>query len=74
MKIIISPAKKMTSQVEYPAPAGSPVFLDRTEQLMHKLQSLSYEELKKLWVCNDEIASQNVERLQHMDPRTDRLG
>ena len=70
MKIIISPAKKMTAQVEYPAPTESPVFLERTKQLMQKLQSLSYEELKKLWVCNDEIASQNVERLQHMDLQT----
>ena len=70
MKIIISPAKKMTSQVEYPAPTASPVFLDRTEQLMRKLQSMSYEELKKLWSCNDEIASQNVERLQYMDLQT----
>ena len=67
MKIIISPAKKMTSQVEYPAPLGSPVFLERTQRLMYRLQSMSYEELKKLWACNDEIASQNVERLRTMD-------
>ena len=67
MKIIISPAKKMTAQVEYPAPVASPVFLERTEQLMHRLQSMSYEELKKLWVCNDDIAAQNVERLRAMD-------
>lgn len=67
MKIIISPAKKMCSDVEYPAPVGTPVFLERTEQLMTQLQSMSYEELKKLWVCNDDIATQNVERLQQMD-------
>ena len=70
MKIIISPAKKMTTQVEYPAPTGNPIFIERTEQLMQKLQAMSYEELKKLWVCNDEIASQNVERLQYMDLET----
>ncbi len=34
---------------------------------MHRLQSMSYEELKKLWACNDDIAAQNVERLQSMD-------
>ncbi|MBP3701300.1 MAG: peroxide stress protein YaaA [Lachnospiraceae bacterium] len=67
MKIIISPAKKMCSDVEYPAPVGLPVFVERTRQLMCQLQSMSYEELKKLWACNDEIASQNVERLQQMD-------
>jgi len=67
MKIIISPAKKMTSQVEYPAPISNPVFLRRTQQLMQRLQSMSYEELKKLWACNDDIAVQNVERLRDMD-------
>lgn len=67
MKIIISPAKKMTSQVEYPAPVNSPVFVERTEELMQKLQSMSYEELKKLWACNDDIAAQNMERLRTMD-------
>ena len=28
---------------------------------------MSYEELKKLWACNDDIAAQNVERLHTMD-------
>ena len=46
-----------------------PVFLDKTEKLCGKLQSMSYEELKKLWKCNDQIAEQNVERLRHMDLR-----
>lgn len=67
MKIIISPAKKMCAEVEYPAPADLPIFLEQTEQLMHRLQTMSYEELKKLWACNDQIASQNVDRLRRMD-------
>ena len=46
-----------------------PVFMDRTEVLMKWIQSLSYEEQKKLWVCNDKIARQNAERFAHMDLR-----
>ena len=46
-----------------------PVFLDRTERLMKYLKSLSYGELKKLLVCNDEIASLNYERYANMDLR-----
>ena len=34
---------------------------------MKWIQSLSYEEQKKLWVCNDKIARQNAERFAHMD-------
>ena len=30
---------------------------------------MSYEEQKKLWVCNDKIARQNAERFAHMDLR-----
>lgn len=46
-----------------------PVFLEDTEKLCGKLQSMSYEELKKLWKCNDQIAEQNVERLRYMELR-----
>lgn len=28
---------------------------------------MSYEELKKLWKCNDKIAALNMERLQYMN-------
>ncbi|MGN0993525.1 MAG: peroxide stress protein YaaA, partial [Butyricicoccus sp.] len=40
-----------------------------TEALCAKLQSMSYDELKKLWKCNDQIAELNAERLQKMDLR-----
>lgn len=71
MKIIISPAKKMRMEPEGPAPMGLPVFLDDAERLKAWLCGLSYAQLKKLWACNDKIAEQNVERLQHMDLRRD---
>ena len=69
MKIIISPAKKMRSDVDYPIPTGLPAFTDRAGQLMQRMQAMSYEELKKLWACNDEIAQTNVRRLQDMNLR-----
>ncbi len=67
MRIIISPAKQMridTDNFEYRA---LPVFLDRTRLLMDWIKSLSYGEQKKLWACNDAIASLNSERFAHMD-------
>lgn len=66
MKIIISPAKKMMYEDTLPY-KQLPVFLDKTELLMKKLKSLSYDELKKLLVCNDEIVSLNYERYADMD-------
>ena len=44
-----------------------PVFLSNTEEIRGELQSMSYEELKELWKCNDQIAQLNVRRLQDMD-------
>ena len=69
MKIIISPAKKMNVDNDSLVYQDLPVFLAQTEKLCSKLQSMSYDELKNLWKCNDKIATVNVERLQHMDLR-----
>ena len=69
MKIIISPAKKMNMDNDSLVHQELPVFLPQTEKLRTKLQCMSYDELKKLWKCNDKIATLNVERLQHMDLR-----
>ncbi len=67
MKIIISPAKKMNIDTDSLAWRDLPIFLLQTEELLAVLQSMDYESLKKLWKCNDKIATQNVERLEHMD-------
>lgn len=68
MKIIISPAKKMVVD-DGLAWNALPVFLDRAENLKAHLQSLSYEEAKALWKCNDQIAKLNYERFTQMDLR-----
>ncbi len=66
MKIIISPAKKMINECNYIQDMTTPIFLDKTKQLLNHLQQLSYEDLKKLLACNDEIASLNYQRFQNM--------
>lgn len=69
MRIIISPAKKMNVDTDSLEWLALPRFLERTEQLLARLQSMSYAELKKLWKCNDQLAELNVQRLQAMDLR-----
>lgn len=69
MRIILSPAKKMKDEPDGLAYTGLPVFLEQTEEILDWLKSLSREELKKLWACNDRIVEQNVERLSCMDLR-----
>ena len=67
MRIIISPAKKMKVDTDSFPYRDLPVFLSNTEEICGELRSMSYEELKKLWKCNDQIAQLNVQRLRDMD-------
>jgi len=46
-----------------------PVFLDKTEVLKNYITSLSYDEQKRLWACNDKLAQENHERFDNMDLR-----
>lgn len=69
MRIILSPAKKMNVDTDSLDWLALPDFLDRTEQLLACMRSLSYDDLKKLWKCNDQLAELNVQRLQTMDLR-----
>ena len=67
MKIIISPAKKMNVDTDTYEYTDLPVFLSRTKKLMNYMKSLSFDEAKTLWGCNDKIAAQNFERCAQMD-------
>lgn len=69
MRIIISPAKKMKADTDSLAWRDFPQFLVKTEEICKTLQCMSYDDLKKLWKCNDQIAALNYERLQQMDLR-----
>ena len=67
MKIILAPAKKMNRDLDSLDYIDLPECLRQTEEIMYWLKSKSYEELKKLWKCNDKIAEQNFQRLAHME-------
>ncbi len=67
MKIIISPAKKMKRDTDTLPYHGLPVFLNRAEQLKTYIRSLTYQEAKNLWKCNDRIAELNFERFAGME-------
>lgn len=69
MRIILSPAKKMRVDLDSLSWQDLPDFLDKTELLYHAMLRLSYEEIQRVWKCNDSLAKLNVERLQKMDLR-----
>lgn len=69
MRIIISPAKKMNVDTDSLPWQDLPLFLENTEQLHQAMRALSYDALKRIWKCNDQLAQLNVERLQQMDLR-----
>lgn len=66
MKIIISPAKKMNIEQDIPH-KSLPVFLDYTQEIKNTIQSLSYNDLKTLWKCNDKLVQLNFDRFSNMD-------
>lgn len=67
MRMIISPAKKMHSESDLLGWKQLPQFLEEAEELRAYLASLSYDEAKALWKCNDQIAKLNFRRLASMD-------
>ena len=67
MKIIISPAKKMNTDMDTLACRGIPVFLRETEELLRWMRGLTFAQAKALWNCNEKIAQQNYKRIQEMD-------
>lgn len=67
MNIIISPAKKMNVCNDDLVPKSSPCSIEKTELLYNYLKALSYEDLKKILCCNDDIASLNFDRYSTMD-------
>ena len=69
MKLIISPAKKMKVDTDSLPWRDLPRFLEQSEELHSALRSMSYDQLKALWKCNDQIAQLNFDRLQTMDLR-----
>ena len=69
MRIILSPAKRMREDRDTLPYNALPAYLDKTEKVLSYLKSLTHQELKALWKCNDSIAEQNFSRLETMDLR-----
>ena len=69
MRLIISLAKKMKEDTDTLVPLGLPVFLENAEEIMRWMNTLSFEEARKLWDCNEKIAELNVQRLAKMELR-----
>jgi hypothetical protein len=67
MKIILSPAKKMITDIDIIAPDALPEFIEKTTEIQSWLKSKSKEELKTIWKCNDKITEQNFNRFENMD-------
>lgn len=67
LKIIISPAKKMQVKNDDLPWKSLPVFLDRAEELLHKLKAYTEPELKALFRANDSITHENYLRYHSMD-------
>ncbi len=67
MRIILSPAKRMNEDLDTLAPQGLPLYIEQAEEILSWLRKQFQESLQKLWRCNDKIAVQNFERLEHMD-------
>lgn len=67
MNIIISPAKKMNICNDDLTYKSMPSMIEKTEILSKFLKDLSYDDLKKLLCCNDDIAKLNFDRFSSMD-------
>ncbi len=67
MKIILSPTKKMNVNSDDLEVLHQPLFLEKTDRILHWLRRQTRDELKTLWKCNDKILEQNILRLEDMD-------
>lgn len=65
MITIISPTKQMVTENDFFLPKSYPIFLNQTSDILDKLQTLDYDELKTLWKCNDKLTTENKERIEH---------
>lgn len=67
MKIIISPAKRMTNENNYLELNQYPIYLKETQQLLSSIKSMTLSQLQFVLECNDAIAMQAYEQFQQMN-------
>lgn len=69
MKIVITPAKKMTNDASFLEVESLPVYLETTEKILNHLKTLTISEIKKMLGCSDRIAKEAYDNYQSMDLR-----
>ena len=67
MKIIIAPAKKMRTNVDYMEAKTIPMFIQESEQLRCYMKTLDVPALKKTLGCSEAIAMQAYQMYQKMN-------
>lgn len=65
MKILLSPAKKLNFGATDCKIKTTPLFLDKTEELVHKMKSLSANKIADLMHLSPALANLNYERFQN---------
>ena len=68
MKIIISPAKKMTIDSDTLPALSQPIFAADAAHLAETLRAMEAKALQKLWQCSDKLTAENLDRLAVFDP------
>ena len=69
MFAVISPAKKLATEVDYQGPTTDICFAKETRQLIQQLKTLSAKQLGELMHISDKLAQLNFERYQAFKPR-----
>ena len=69
MLVVISPAKKLATEVDYQGPTSEIRFAKETSQLIQQLKTLSAKQLGELMHISDKLAQLNFERYQAFKPR-----
>lgn len=67
MQIIISPARKMTVDVDSLPYRDLPQFLPQAKEILAQLKQLSMAEMKAVWQCSDRLVRINYAKLQAFD-------
>ena len=68
MFAVISPAKKLATEVDYQGPTTAIRFAKETRQLIQQLKTLSATQLGELMHISDALAQLNFERYQAFKP------
>ncbi len=67
MKIILSPARKMTQDTDCFLHQQLPEFLPKTQEILTHLQALSDQALQSMWGCSETLAQKNIPYIRKME-------